>query len=391
MKKNLSIFKIVVALALLISLMAPLSAAPDVVARIRLYEGSKMETDTPAKVVASVSLKPISQQGVVFEVDEAKEKESLKRVFNLKTISVLARAHMTLPPNTKDSPSEMVVLSGSELVLRLSTIDEKKNRFKVEVREGQKKQHSLLETQIVLPEKKTTVLGFEDSAGKMYFLSFHRAKNKAIDAKDIISLKAIHKPRLLKKTTPQYPQDALDAHISGNVIINATTDTQGRVVDTHVVSGPEPLRRVATDAIKQWVYEPYILDGVAKPVRFTVVIRFNLDKKKKTSLGGESDKGKNAPIPMVPAAQRPRLLKKVNPQYPAEALKAGITGTVVIEATTDTRGHVIDAKVIDGPDIFKKAALTALKQWVYEPYIINGEKKGVKFTVVIKFNLDKKK
>jgi outer membrane biosynthesis protein TonB len=53
---------------------------------------------------------------------------------------------------------------------------------------------------------------------------------------------------------------------------------------------------------------------------------------------------------------------------------------------------VVQANVIDGHPLLNKAALKALKQWEYESYIIDGEKKSVKFTVVMNFHLkDKEK
>ena len=48
-------------------------------------------------------------------------------------------------------------------------------------------------------------------------------------------------------------------------------------MEKQVRSGPPPLRAASIDAVRRWVYEPYIIDGKPKPVRFTVMLRFRLD------------------------------------------------------------------------------------------------------------------
>jgi protein TonB len=108
------------------------------------------------------------------------------------------------------------------------------------------------------------------------------------------------------------------------------------------------------------------------------VASFNLDE--------EKDKDKKQP-PVISARERPKLIKKVNPKYPKEALKKGIQGKVVLEATIDKNGNVVGAVIIDGHSLLNKAALEAIKQWKYKPFVKNGVKKPVRFTVVMHFKL----
>lgn len=89
---------------------------------------------------------------------------------------------------------------------------------------------------------------------------------------------------------------------------------------------------------------------------------------------------------------KPKLVKKIIPEYPEEAVKKQLEDVVTVRATNDIYGKVIKVKVIEGKyKILNDAASAAVKQWVYEPYIINGEPKGVEFTVKVKFNLKKDK
>lgn len=82
---------------------------------------------------------------------------------------------------------------------------------------------------------------------------------------------------------------------------------------------------------------------------------------------------------------QPRRIKYVKPIYPPEALEAKIGAAVIIEAITDVFGRVASWKVISGHSLFNFAAIDAIQQWEYEPYIIKGIPKPVVFKVTINF------
>lgn len=88
----------------------------------------------------------------------------------------------------------------------------------------------------------------------------------------------VQSPRVIKRVNPSYPQIALKAHIQGIVVIDAVTDVYGHVVSVNVVTGHPLLKQSAVDAVKQWVYEPYILNGVPRPVKFCVNVTFTLQQ-----------------------------------------------------------------------------------------------------------------
>ena len=80
---------------------------------------------------------------------------------------------------------------------------------------------------------------------------------------------------------------------------------------------------------------------------------------------------------------------RVLPQYPERALQRGIEGRVLIEFTISKSGSVKDAKVVayEPSKIFNKAALKAVKQWKYNPKIVNGkpvEQPGVRIAILFK-------
>jgi len=86
----------------------------------------------------------------------------------------------------------------------------------------------------------------------------------------------------------------------------------------------------------------------------------------------------------------PKLIKKVKPVYPSLALKARRQADVIVEAETDVYGKVNRVRIIKGDPFLNEAAVKAIKQWIYEPYIINGMPQAVKFTVKITFRLNRK-
>jgi TonB family protein len=84
---------------------------------------------------------------------------------------------------------------------------------------------------------------------------------------------------LVKKTTPYYPQQAKDMHISGTVVLQAIVGTDGGIHDLHVISSPSPLLAVsALWAISQWQYKPYLLFGEPVEVETTVNVIYTLGR-----------------------------------------------------------------------------------------------------------------
>lgn len=356
----------------------------DISACLRLYEGFRGENSSAAKVISSYYLKQLSREDVFSDIETTKEENTLKRVFNLTDIKLMTQATMRLKKERNKTPFQVIVLNGRKLLVQLRGIPGQKDRFRVEVFEDMKTPRSLLETKIILPQKKSAVLGFEDSGGHIYFLSFHRLKDvppppPPPGTPPKPQPEDLKKPWLIRKVDPDYPEEAVKFKVEGKVVIEATTSADGDVVKTKVLHGHPLLRQAAIDAIKQWKYEPYIVKGEKKPVQFTVVLKFTLPSQKK-----------DKPV-LISSVERPKLIKKAEPKYPEAALKAGVSGKVVLEATTDKEGNVKKVTVTDGHPLLNDAAIDALKQWKYEPYLIKGVKKAVKFTVVVKFHLKKDK
>jgi TonB family protein len=82
--------------------------------------------------------------------------------------------------------------------------------------------------------------------------------------------------RPLSTVSPIYPSLARTQRISGDVLVDALIDANGRVTTMKVVSGPTLLHQAAMDALRQWKYKPATLDGKPVPMHLTVTIQFRL-------------------------------------------------------------------------------------------------------------------
>ena len=116
-------------------------------------------------------------------------------------------------------------------------------------------------------------------------------------------------------------------------------------------------------------------------------------------IGGDEPGSKSTEGTAVPKSQPKRMrisagvlaglnLTKVQPEYPEEARKAGIQGTVTMHVIIGKDGHIASIDVISGPAELEEAALNAVKQWTYKPFLLNGQQTEVDSTVIVNFNLN---
>lgn len=79
-----------------------------------------------------------------------------------------------------------------------------------------------------------------------------------------------------EKVPPQYPADARKNHIQGIVVLKATISKEGNVENLVYVSGPKELTPASIEAVKDWKYKPYRVDGKPVEVETEVLINFTL-------------------------------------------------------------------------------------------------------------------
>lgn len=88
----------------------------------------------------------------------------------------------------------------------------------------------------------------------------------------------VTKGMLLQKVEPRYPAIAVSAHIQGLVILNAIISRTGEIENLSVVSGHPMLIPAAIEAVKQWRYRPYLLNGEPTEVETTINVTFTLSQ-----------------------------------------------------------------------------------------------------------------
>ena len=104
------------------------------------------------------------------------------------------------------------------------------------------------------------------------------------------------------------------------------------------------------------------------------------------------------PVPASPPPPNPirhsvimegNLLYRVAPQYPTMAQRLGIQGSVLIKALISRAGTIEQTEVVSGQPLLSAAALSAVRQWKYRPYYLNGEPVEVETEITVNFVLNR--
>jgi protein TonB len=83
---------------------------------------------------------------------------------------------------------------------------------------------------------------------------------------------------IVKKIPPQYPLEAKLVRLEGTVVVRAVIDRSGEISEVNALSGPPLLESAAVDAVKQWEYKPYAVNGQPVDVETTIEVVFALDR-----------------------------------------------------------------------------------------------------------------
>lgn len=83
---------------------------------------------------------------------------------------------------------------------------------------------------------------------------------------------------LYKKVQPTYPPSALHMRVEGAVELMATISKRGDITDLKVLGGTPLLTHAAADAVKQWKYKPYLLNGEPVEMQTQITVKFKLPR-----------------------------------------------------------------------------------------------------------------
>jgi TonB family protein len=211
------------------------------------------------------------------------------------------------------------------------------------------------------------------------------------------------------KVAPVYPPLAKQARIQGTVNLRVQVSKTGDVEKEELISGHPMLASAAIEAVKQWKYKPYLLNGEPIDFETKVVVNFTLsDKPAVEGVPGDAPGGlppaeKEGIVSSTPrdeahsaVPQRVRVsqgvsqglvITKVPPQYPADAKDQRIQGLVLLKVIVDKEGNVANIQLISGHPLLAPPAIEAVKQWKYRPYQLNGTPVEVETRVTVNFTL----
>jgi TonB family protein len=228
-------------------------------------------------------------------------------------------------------------------------------------------------------------------------------------------------PRRTGSIVPAYPAEAAAIDATAMLTFRVTLDQSGRLAEirplnTPVIATPagaarnpaaisaaaDALARSAIAALRQWTYEA----PANAPITFSVTFSFRPGAEPTVAQDTcfrpppppppPGTPRTSPPIPPPPPGapvriggqlRQPRLLCRVNPVYPAEALAARTQGVVILEAVIGTDGTVSETRILRSIPALNQAAIDAVKQWVYTPTLLNGAPVPVIMTVTVQFIL----
>ncbi|MGA2252125.1 TonB family protein [Terracidiphilus sp.] len=93
------------------------------------------------------------------------------------------------------------------------------------------------------------------------------------------------------------------------------------------------------------------------------------------------------PVTISKGVAEGMLISRIVPLYPAIARAARLEGTVVLQATISRNGAIENLRVLSGSPMLQQAAMNAVQQWRYRPYLLNGDPVEVETTINVNFVL----
>lgn len=217
---------------------------------------------------------------------------------------------------------------------------------------------------------------------------------------------------LVKRASPKFPPGVRP---NGSVQVKLVVDTSGHPTSIEQTSGDPVLGAAMIEAVKRYEYQPYLVDGKAVEVETTVNVTFKTtvsstlaDNPPPQGVVGDNPGGiKPGQIgSMVPSTEEPKqdttvplrvrissgvasglIVRKIAPMYPEEAREEHVEGTVLLHVMIDKEGNVEHVDLISGHPLLAPAAIEAVRQWKYKPYLLNEKPTEVDTQVQVNFTL----
>jgi len=188
------------------------------------------------------------------------------------------------------------------------------------------------------------------------------------------------------RVDPEYSEEARVAKWQGTVLLQVVIDQSGVPQDIRVVrSLGLGLDQKAVEAVQKWRFKPGLKDGQPVPVAANIEVNFRLLQSPQPPTAAV------APIPgavsVGGAVMESRIVQRIPPVYPSVARAARVQGAVQLAITVGPDGRVQNVQVVSGPALLTQAAIESVTQWIYQPFLLNGQPVSVQTTANVNFVL----
>jgi len=214
----------------------------------------------------------------------------------------------------------------------------------------------------------------------------------------------VQRGRVVHRVKPKYPKEARRAKLEGTVRLRATIAKDGTVRDLSVLSGDPILADAALEAVKQWRYEPFLVNGAAAEVATEITVNFALaghgnvelsqpavsPKSESASTVAPTGVSPDVPYPIYAVAgdvKAPKPVYAPNPSYTESALRAKKQGSIALAIVITPEGDVQNVEVCKHlePSLDQRAVET-VSRWKFDPATKEGKPVGVHVTVDVSFS-----
>jgi TonB family protein len=192
-------------------------------------------------------------------------------------------------------------------------------------------------------------------------------------------------PEVLERNLLKH-EDPVDPAMAGEAMLLARIGKTGAVEHVEFVSGHLVLMQPAMDAVRQRKYKPFLLNGEPVAVESTVHVTLALPP---------NDGSQPQRVLVAPGDTSGLLQHHVDPEYPWRAPVAHIPNNISLRIVIDRQGRVIEAAPLSRDELATEdphvreaaveAAVKAVKQWEYQPYLFNGRPVEVETRVAAHF------
>jgi TonB family protein len=169
-----------------------------------------------------------------------------------------------------------------------------------------------------------------------------------------------------------------------------SVNESGKVEAAEVISGDPALCDASVKAAKKWTFKPFIKDGVPRRVKAPLTFDFAFSGKvfdAKIKDDKPTGSGTSSAVSVPGSLVKGKVVHQVTPVYPPEAKRKHIEGKVILAAKISKEGRIENLSPVSGPQELIAAAIGAVQQWRYQPYMINGEPVAILTTITVNFVL----